>query len=39
MDVFIFARVDVILAGHFSVQLPTHMGDVNSQNQNKVGRR
>jgi hypothetical protein len=35
MDVFIVAQIDVLLAGHFSVQLPTHVGDVNSQNQNK----
>ncbi len=35
MDAFIVAQVDVLLAGHFSVQLPTHVGDVNSQNHNK----
>jgi hypothetical protein len=44
MDVFIDAQVDVLLAGHISVYFPTHMGDVNSHNQNKsryvfVGRR
>jgi hypothetical protein len=35
MDAFTVARVDVLLAGHFSVQIPPHAGDVNSQNQNK----
>jgi hypothetical protein len=35
VDAFIVARVDVLLAGHFSVQLPTHVGDVNSLNQNE----
>jgi hypothetical protein len=35
MDVFIDTQVDVLLMGHFSVQIPTHVGDVNSQNQNK----
>jgi hypothetical protein len=34
MDAFIVARVDVLLVGPFSVQIPTHVGDVNSQNQN-----
>ncbi len=35
MDAFIDAQTDVLLAGHFAVQIPTHVGDVNSQNQNK----
>jgi hypothetical protein len=35
MDAFIDTQVDVLLAGHFSVQIPTQVGDVNSQNQNK----
>ncbi len=33
MDAFTDARVDVLLAGYFLVQTPTHMGDVNSHNQ------
>jgi hypothetical protein len=28
MDAFIDARVDVLLAGHLSAQIPTHVGDV-----------
>ncbi len=35
VDAFIDARVDVLLVGHISVQIPTHLGDVNSHNQNK----
>jgi hypothetical protein len=35
MDAFIDAQVDVLLAGHISLQIPTQVGDVNSHNQNK----
>ncbi len=36
MDALIDARVDVFFAGHISVHIPTHVGDVNSHhNQNK----
>jgi hypothetical protein len=34
MDAFIDAQADVLLVGHFSVQIPIHMGDVNLQNKN-----
>jgi hypothetical protein len=35
MAVFIDAQVDVLLARQISVQISTHVGDVNSHNQNK----
>ncbi len=35
MDAFIDAQADVLLASHFSVQIPTHVGELTSQNQNK----
>jgi hypothetical protein len=35
----LLTQADVLFAGHFSKQIPTHVGDVNSQNQNKVDRR
>ncbi len=35
LDAFIDAQVDVLLVGQISVQIPTHVGDVNSHNQNK----
>jgi hypothetical protein len=39
IDVFMDAQVvEVLSAGDFSVQIPTHLGDVNSQNQKKVGK-
>jgi hypothetical protein len=36
IDVFMDARVEVLLVGGFSVQIPTHVGDVTSQNQKKL---
>ncbi len=30
--------LDVLLVGHISVQIPKHVGDVNSHNQNKSWR-
>ncbi len=35
MDASIHTQVDLLLGGHISGQIPTHVGDVNSQNQNK----